>query len=85
MAEIPDVSRSRMRQTLKTSPFPRYERQGLLDISDDHQYFIVNPALLAALTPASKQMLRAITIQRIAEHFGEAISDVEAMVTKAVG
>lgn len=84
IAEIPDVSRSRMRQMLKTSPFPRFERQGLLDISDDNQYFILNPALLAALTPASKQMLRAIAIQRIAGHFGEAISEVEAMVTKAV-
>ena len=85
IAEIPDVSRSRMRQMLKTSPFPRFERQGLLDISDDNQHFILNPALLAALTPASKQMLRTIAIQRIAEHFGEAISDVEAMVTQAMG
>ena len=85
IAEIPDVSRSRMRQMLKTSPFPRYERQGLLDISDDHQYFILNPALLAALTPASKQMLRAIAIKRIAEHFGEDEPGIEVMVAKAIG
>ena len=63
IAEIPDVSRSKMRQMLKTSPFPRFERQGLLDISEDNQYFILNPALLAALTPVSKLALRAIAIQ----------------------
>ena len=85
IAEIPDVSRSKMRQMLKTSPFPRFERQGLLDISEDNQYFILNPALLAALTPVSKLALRAIAIQRIAEHFGEETLGVEGMVKKAFG
>ncbi len=85
IAEIPDVSRSKMRQMLKTSPFPRFERQGLLDISEDNQYFILNPALLAALTPVSKLALRAIAIQRIAEHFGEETLEVEEMVKKAFG
>ena len=74
-----------MRQMLKTSPFPRFERQGLLDISEDNQYFILNPALLAALTPVSKLALRAIAIQRIAEHFGEEVLEVEEMVKKAFG
>ena len=85
IAEIPAVSRSKMRQMLKTSPFPRFERQGLLDISEDNQYFILNPALLAALTPVSKLALRAIAIERIAEHFGEEILEVEEMVLKAIG
>ena len=85
IAEIPDVSRSKIRQMLKTSPFPRFERQGLLDISDDNQYFILNPALLAALTPASKLALRTIAIQRIAEHFGEETPEVEDMVKKSFG
>jgi hypothetical protein len=74
-----------MRQMLKTSPYPRFERQGLLDISEDNQYFMLNPALLAALTPIAKLALRAIAIQRIAEHFGEEISEVEEMVKKAFG
>ena len=43
---------------IKTDPFPRFERKGLLDISEDNQYYIVNPALLAALTPSSKDELR---------------------------
>jgi hypothetical protein len=75
IAEKPDVSRAKMRQMLKTSPYPRFERQGLLDISEDNQYFMLNPALLAALTPFAKLALRAIAIQRIAEHFGEEIPD----------
>ncbi len=85
IAEIPGVSRAKMRQMLKTSPFPRFERQGLLDISEDSQYFILNPALLAALTPFSKLALRTIAIQRIAEHFGEEIPEVAGMVKKAIG
>jgi hypothetical protein len=35
------------------------------------------------LSPISKLALRAITIQRIAEHFGEEIPEVEEMVKKA--
>ncbi len=85
VAEAPNVSRSKMRQMLKTSPFPRFERQGLLDINEDNQYFIINPALFAALTPSTKQLLRAIAIQRIAEHFGEDVSMIETIVIKAIG
>ncbi|GAC1471282.1 MAG: hypothetical protein NVSMB70_16140 [Chamaesiphon sp.] len=85
IAEVSGVSRSKMRQMLKTSPFPRFERQGLLDISEDNQYFILNPALLVALTPVSKIALQAIAIQRIAEHFGEEILEIEEMVIKAIG
>jgi hypothetical protein len=44
----PDASSSQLRQMLKTSPFPCFERQELLDMSEDERYFIVNPALLEA-------------------------------------
>jgi HKD family nuclease len=81
----PNANQSQMCQMLKTSPFPRFERQGLLDISNDDQYFIVNPALLEALTPTTIERLRKRAIQRIAEHFGEDEKAIEAMVTKAIG
>ncbi len=74
-----------MRQMLKTSPFPRFERQGLLDMSEDERYFVVNPALLEALTPAVRQSLRKRAVERLAEHFGEDESVVEAMVVGAIG
>ena len=41
--------------------------------------------MVAALTPVSKLALRAIAIQRIAEHFGEETLEVEEMVKKAFG
>ncbi len=74
-----------MRQMLKVSPFPRFERQGLLDLSEDERYFVVNPALLEALTPPVKQSLRMKAVERLAEHFGEEERIVEAMVGEAVG
>ncbi len=81
----PNASISQMRQMLKISPFPRFEREGLLDLSDDGRYFIVNPALLEALTTTAIERLRKRAIQRIAEHFGEDENMIEAMVTKAIG
>src|SRR5205814_10631468 len=33
----PRVTRSEVRQMLKESPFPRFEREGLLDLSEDTQ------------------------------------------------
>jgi len=74
-----------MRQMLKVSPFPRFERQGLLDMSEDERYFVVNPALLEALTPQVKESLKKRAVERLAEHFGEEESIVEAMVGEAVG
>ncbi len=74
-----------MRQMLKTSPFPRFERQGLLDMSEDERYFVVNPALLEALTPVVRESLRKKAIGRMAEHFGEEERIIEAMVVRAVG
>ena len=70
---------------LKTSPFPRFERQGLLDMSEDGLYFVVNPALLEALTPALKQKLYSLAIRRLADHFGNEEFVIEVMVTKAIG
>ena len=65
----PNVSLAKTRQMLKTSPFPRFERQGLLDISEDGQYFVVNPALVEALTEEVKSKLKNIAIERLRNHF----------------
>src|SRR5579863_2659864 len=43
-----NVSQAQIRQMLKISPFPRFDRQGLLDMSEDGYYFVVNSALLDA-------------------------------------
>jgi len=79
------VSSSRMGQMIKLDPFPRFERKGLLDISEDNRYFIVNTALLAALTPAYRDELRSIAIDRLADHFKEDKAMMEAMVILAIG
>lgn len=76
---------SELRYTLKSSPFPRFERRGLLSMSDDEQYFVINPALLTALTPSVKQSLRSLAIRRIAEHFGEDELLIEELVLKSIG
>ncbi len=85
VVDNPNARPAQMRQMLKVSPFPRFERQGLLDISEDERYFVVNPALLEALTPQVKESLRKRAVERLAEHFGEEESIVEAMVREAVG
>ncbi len=36
----PNVSLAKTRNMLKSSPFPRFERQGLLDVSEDGKYFV---------------------------------------------
>ncbi len=66
-------------------PFPRFERRGLLDVSEDNQHFIINPALLEALTPSHVEELRSIAIRRLSEYFGEDATTIEAMVTLAIG
>ena len=85
IVDSPNVSQAQIRQMLKTSPFPRFERQGLLDISEDGKYFVINPALLAALTPSLIQQLRSLAIKRIVQHFGDDNLLIEAMVVKAIG
>lgn len=85
IVDNPDVRQAQIRQMLKTSPFPRFERQGLLDMSEDGHYFVVNAALLEALTPVLKQKLYSLAIRRLTEHFGDEEFMIEAMVAKAVG
>ncbi len=70
---------------LKINPFPRFERQGLLGLSEDERSFVVNPALLEALTPAVREKLRRMAIARIAEHFGEEEDVVERWVEGSIG
>jgi hypothetical protein len=48
-------------------------------------FFVVNPALLEALTPSIRQSLRKKAVERLAEHFGEDERVVEAMVAGAIG
>lgn len=69
VVDNPNVSLARMGQMIKTSPFPRFERQGLLDMSEDGKYFVVNPALLTALTVDVREKLREMAVGRIVEHF----------------
>jgi hypothetical protein len=83
VVDNPHATSSQLCQMLKTSPFPRFERQGLLDLSEDERYFVVNPALLEALTPAMRERLRRKTIGRLVEHFGEE-GIIEGMVARAV-
>jgi hypothetical protein len=85
VVDNPHSSPSQMRQMLKTSPFPRFERQGLLDMSEDERYFVVNPALLEALTSQVRESLRKKAIERISEHFGEDEKVIEEMVERVVG
>ncbi len=65
----PNVSLAKTRQMIKTSPFPRFERQGLLDLSEDGQYLVVNPALAKALTREARESLKEIAVERLKEHF----------------
>jgi HKD family nuclease len=85
VVDNPHATQSQLRQMLKTSPFPRFERQGLLDLSEDDRYFVVNPALLEALTPTVRESLRRKAVERLAEHFGEDEEVIEEMVVRAVG
>lgn len=80
-----NLSLAKMSYFIKINPFPRFERNGLLELSEDDQYFIVNPALLAALLPEHKDELRSIAIRRLAEHYEEDSLSMEALVTAAVG
>lgn len=79
----PDVKRAEMRQMLKNSPLPRFERKGLLDLSADNQYFIVNPALFTAITPSLNYELYSLAIRRIAEHFDDDANVIESLISKA--
>ncbi|HEV2663120.1 MAG TPA: hypothetical protein VGU68_21095, partial [Ktedonobacteraceae bacterium] len=65
-------------------PFPRFEREGLLGLSDDGQYFIVNPALLERLNAEVREAMRELAIRRMAEHYKEDTVNIEVMVTIAL-
>jgi hypothetical protein len=80
-----DLSRSKMARIIKIDPFPRFERRGLLDMSEDEHHFIINPALVAALTPHYREQLRIIALRRLAEHFGEDQTKIEALVLASIG
>ncbi len=54
-------------------------------MSEDGRYFVVNPALLEALTPSLKLDLSALAIRRMADHFGDDEFLVGAMVERALG
>lgn len=75
---------NRLKYLIKINPFPRFERRGLLGISDDENYFIVNTALLAAITPSLKLKLRSDAIDKLAIHYGETRQKIEEMVTEAL-
>jgi hypothetical protein len=85
VVDNPHATSSQIRQMLKTSPFPRFERQGLLDLSEDDRHFVVNPALFKALTPKVRESLRRKAVGRLAEHFGEDEGRIEAMVARGIG
>ncbi len=85
VVDNPNATLSQIRQMLKTSPFPRFERQGLLELSEDDRYFVVNPALLEALTPGVRERLRRKAIGRLGEHFGEEEEIIEGMVARGIG
>jgi HKD family nuclease len=76
---------SKMGKIIMIDPFPRFERRGLLDVSEDKKYFIINPALLEALTPSNMEELRSIAIRQLAKYFREDATTIEAMVTLAIG
>jgi len=84
VVDNPNTSMEEMAEMIKMNPFPRFERQGLLGVSDDGRYFVVNPALLEGLTNKVREDLRGIAIRRIASHFGEDVVSVEAMVALAI-
>lgn len=76
---------SKMSRIIMIDPFPRFERRGLLDVSEDKRYFIINPALLEALTPSNIEELRSIAIRQLARYFGEDATTIAAMVAQAIG
>lgn len=85
VADNPHTSVAEMCEMVKTNPFPRFERQGLLELSEDGQYFVTNGALLKVLTLEVKNELRAIAIERLAEHFDESTISLSNLLETAFG
>ncbi len=80
VVDNPAVSLAEMSELVKTRPFPRFERKGLLGLSEDGLYFIVNPALVEDLTGEMKRELRELALRRIATHFEQDIIEINALV-----
>ncbi|MBX5451651.1 phospholipase D-like domain-containing protein [Thermogemmatispora sp.] len=81
----PELEEGTLIDIIRIDPFPRLERRGLLEISPEGDYYIVNPALVQALTPEARARLRELAIQRLAQHFGEDRATIERLVRKAIG
>jgi HKD family nuclease len=83
--EVDSVDEAEVMRMVRIDPFPRFERQGLLEISDDGQEYVVNPALTEGLSSDARQRLRALAIRRLAEHFGEDEALIASLVNEAIG
>lgn len=80
-----DSNVQRMMRIILMNPFPRFERRGLLDLSEDNQYLVINAALLETLLPTFRDELRSLAIKRLAAHYDEDIASIEVLVTLAIG
>jgi hypothetical protein len=85
VVDKPNVSLNELKTLVKTRPFPRFERVGLLDLSEDEMYFLITPIVLGVLTPDVKDMLRQFAISRIAAHFEEDETKIEKRVILTIG
>jgi len=80
VVDNPDTTLAEMCEMVKTRPFPRFERQGLLGLSEDGRYFLINPALIEDLTNEVRRDLRTLALRRMAEHFEQDIIEIDAFV-----
>lgn len=85
VVDKPNVSLNELKTLVKTRPFPRFERAGLLELSEDEMYFLINPNVSGVLIPDVKDMLRTFAISRMAEHFEEDETKIEERVRLAIG
>jgi HKD family nuclease len=84
VVDNPNASLGDYIRLIKKLPFPRFEREGLLGLSDDGHYFVMNPALFERLNTEVREALRKLAIERMAEHYKEDIVNIEVMVAIAV-
>lgn len=82
--DIDTVSIAKVRQMIKTSPFPRFESKGFLDLTDDGQSFILNQALLEGLTSEHKRELHGIATKRLANHFDQSETEIQELINAAI-
>ncbi len=84
VVDNPDVSLVELCEVVKKLPFPRFEKKGLLGLSDDGQYFLVNPALIEDLTTEVRWELRNLALRRMAEHFEQGIIEINDLVINTI-